>query len=435
VIPRRLKTLVRRRERVVPVVLPSTRRRWEQAASNDWAAVLHRLYLRHRDDYLPGYFAKFRVYPYPRNRLVRAWRWYVSDVLIQSMRLLRTNGRAVRAATGVPVRRQAWQLLRTSVTLPSMPENYYKYELYRPANRNRADEFLHRHETKGGLYLMLANGANLESVAPLNDKQAFAAHAQTAGLPVVATAAVLDSAPAEPIRLPPVDLFVKLTAGKGGRGAQKWHYLPEKDHYRRTGDGTEVARDQLPGWLVEHAGGASLIVQPNLVNHADLADLAMDAVATCRIITILDEAGEPEPVIAIFRMPAAPGAIVDNMHRGGVAAPVDITTGVLGPASGYATEGVPTRHHRHPLSGAAVAGRKLPCWEEVRELACRAHAAFRPRVLVGWDISIGPDGPVLIEGNEQPGVDGLQRLHDQPLGSHRFGQLLAHHLQSRFEAP
>ena len=232
--------------------------------------------------------------------------------------------------------------------------------------------------------------------------------------------------------LPAADLFVKLAAGKGGRGAQKWRYLADQDRYHRLGDGAEVARDQFLSWLAAHTPDASLIVQPNLVNHPDLADLALDAVATCRIITILDESGVPEPVIAIFRMPATRGAIVDNLHRGGVAAPVDITTGMLGPASGYATEGVVTRHRHHPVSGAQIDGRKLPLWEQVRQLACQAHTAFQPRVLVGWDIGIGPDGPVLIEGNEQPGVDGLQRLHNQPLGSHRFGQLLAHHLRARF---
>jgi hypothetical protein len=57
-----------------------------------------------------------------------------------------------------------------------------------------------------------------------------------------------------------------------------------------------------------------------------------------------------------------------------------------------------------------------------------AHRAFRPRVLVGWDIGLSPSGPVLVEGNEQPGVDGLQRVHDTPLGPHRFGELLAFHL-------
>ena len=179
---------------------------------------------------------------------------------------------------------------------------------------------------------MLAGGADLEAVAPVNDKPAFAARAQAAALPVVPTLARL--APGGQVEqfapLPAADLFVKLAAGKGGRGAQKWRYLADQDRYHRLGDGAEVARDQFLSWLAAHTPDASLIVQPNLVNHPDLADLALDAVATCRIITILDESGVPEPVIAIFRMPATRGAIVDNLHRGGVAAPVDITTGMLG---------------------------------------------------------------------------------------------------------
>lgn len=432
---RRLRAGLRRRERVVPVVLPATRRRWQQAPPDDWAAALHLHYLRHRDAYLPSYFAKFQAYPTPRNRLTRAWRWYVSDVLLQSVKLLRGEGRRLRAEAGVPLRRQLRDLLWLSVSLPSMPENYYKFELFRPGNRARAGDYLHRHETKGALYEMLAGRPDLDRFAPLNDKVAFAAHARAAGLPVVPTVALIsdgavssEAAPAG--ELPAADLFVKPLAGKGGRGAQRWRYLPDADRFREgaSAGAPEVPRDRLLRLLGDRSAGGPLLVQTCLTNHPDLADLALDAVPTCRIITMIDESGEPEPVIAIFRMPAVTGAIVDNMHRGGVAAPVEVDSGVLGPAAGYAT----TRHTHHPVSGGAIEGRKLPRWDEARELAVRAHRAFRPRVLVGWDLSVGPAGPVLVEGNEQPGVDGLQRLHDLPLGSHRFGELLAHHLAGAF---
>jgi hypothetical protein len=258
--------------------------------------------------------------------------------------------------------------------------------------------------------------------------------------------------------LPGCDLFVKPTGGRGGRHTQKWRHGGGR--YRRVGGAPTDVSSGVPAdspsdmpagvpadspsdmpagvpadvpaadMLARLAGDAdnALMVQPCLANHPELSDLALDAAVTCRIITILDEAGDPEPVTAIFRMPASPGAVVDNMHRGGIAAPVQIPTGVLGTASGYATAGQTTRHTHHPVTGTAVAGRTLPMWDAVRDLAVAAHRAFRPRVLVGWDISIGADGPVLVEGNEQPGVDGLQRLHDRPLGSHRFGELLAFHL-------
>jgi hypothetical protein len=284
---------------------------------------------------------------------------------------------------------------------------------------------------------MLSEVDNLADLSPLTDKVAFAERARAHGLAVVPTLAVVEHGRiVTPGDLPAVDLFVKPLAGKRGMEAQRWTYLATTGAFRGSTDGgEEVPRQEFLAWLAQRSAGRAYMVQPCLANHPDLSDIALDAVVTCRIITMTDEAGGPEPVIATFRMPAVPGAVVDNMHRGGIAAPVALDSGVLGPASGYAVAGPAIRHARHPVSGAPIEGRKLPMWEESRDLACRAHVCFRPRVLVGWDVSIGPGGSVLLEGNERPGVGGLQRLHDTPLGSHRFGALLAHHLTGRFGEP
>ena len=453
---RLLRKALGRRERVVPVVLPATGRAWRRAAPDDWAARLHLRYLHTRDRVHPAYFARAGSYPMPRG-LRRTVRWFLADVLVQALRLARRNGPAVRAAAGVPLRRQLWQLLWLSTRVPAMPEKYYTFEWYRPDNRARAGDYLHRHETKGGLYELLAEvvpaggheavpaggqvaavvpaGRRLAEAAPLNDKVAFAAHARRGGLPVVPTLAVIDHGEVHPTAqtgdLPAADLFVKPLAGKGGRGAQKWCYAAATDSFRSgrcDQTAPEVTRADLLGFLATGHRDSALVVQPCLTNHPDVAELALDALATCRIITMINEAGAPEPVIAIFRMAAVRAAVVDNMHRGGLAAPVDLVTGELGPASGYAVAGPAVRHRTHPVSGATIAGRTLPGWDAVRQLAVDAHRQFLPRLLIGWDIALGPDGPVLVEGNEQPGVDGLQRLHDTPLGRHRFGQLLAYHL-------
>ncbi len=429
-----LRDLLQRRVRVVPVVTRATRRRWERHAATDPAARLHLLYLRHREAYLPRYFARPGGPAMPRTRFGRAWRWYVGDVLVQSLRLLRRNGRHVRDAAGVPRLRQLRDLLWLSVTLPAMPDNYYRDELYRPDNRARADSYLPGHENSPVLSEMLAaDGA--ATAAPLADKVAFARRAEADGLPVVPTLAVVEHGRvvAAPVELPAGDLFVKPLTGKRGLGARKWRYDPRGDAYvPADGGAAPVPRADFLASLAESSAGQAFIVQPCLVNHPDLSDLALDALVTCRIITMTDEQGNPEPVIATFRMAAIAGAVVDNMHRGGIAAPVDLDSGVLGPASDYAVAGPPVRHTHHPVTGALIDGRKLPLWDQVLQVVCRAHDSFRPRLLVGWDASIGPDGPVLLEGNERPGVGGLQRLHDVPLGAHRFGELMAYHLTRRF---
>ncbi|QSB15236.1 hypothetical protein JQS43_02400 [Natronosporangium hydrolyticum] len=426
--------LWQRRGRIIPVVPRAQRRRWEQSAG-DHAATLHLLYARHREHYLPRYFGRAQRYTMPRSRVARAWRWYVGDVAVQSWQLLRRNGRYVRRTAGVPVRRQLREMVWLSLRLPSMPENYYKYELYRPEHRAAADGYLHGHENSPVLYEALADTAGLLEAAPLTDKVAFAARAVEHRLAVVPTLAVLrDGEIAEvPGELPATDLFVKPLSGKGGRGVGKWRYYVDTDSFRSGGEA--VPRARLLQVLADRSVGESHLVQPCLANHPDLADLALGAVVTCRLITITDETGRPEPVIATFRMPAVADAIVDNMHRGGIAAPVEIETGVLGAASDYAIAGPAVRHRRHPASDGAIEGRKLPLWDEVVALAIAAHERFHPRLLVGWDISIGPDGPILLEGNERPGVGGLQRLHNVALGRHRFGELLAHHLLQRLGDP
>lgn len=67
-----------------------------------------------------------------------------------------------------------------------------------------------------------------------------------------------------------------------------------------------------------------------------------------------------------------------------------------------------------------------------KALAVKAHEAFADRVIVGWDIAIDPDGPIIVEGNGSPDMDLMQRFME--LGfchQHRFSELLAHHLCKR----
>jgi hypothetical protein len=114
------------------------------------------------------------------------------------------------------------------------------------------------------------------------------------------------------------------------------------------------------------------------------------------------------------------------MKAGGLIAAVDLPLGVLGVAcKGYGGGD----HAVHPVTGAAIAGRMLPDWPAAKGLVRRAHVeAFADYALIGWDVALTPDGPVLIEGNGKPGVLMPQRAARKGLGAGRYGQLLAYHL-------
>jgi hypothetical protein len=120
--------------------------------------------------------------------------------------------------------------------------------------------------------------------------------------------------------------------------------------------------------------------------------------------------------------------VVDNLHAGGIATAVDLETGVLGSASDLGADSRLGWMDSHPVSGAQIKGTRLPMWSEVRDFAIRAHRAFDDRVLVGWDIAIAPNGPILVEGNGAPDLDIMQRFVRHGVMAARLGVLLAFHV-------
>lgn len=62
-------------------------------------------------------------------------------------------------------------------------------------------------------------------------------------------------------------------------------------------------------------------------------------------------------------------------------------------------------------------------------LARAAHRCFAPDfAIIGWDIGLSDQGPVLIEGNWNPGYNVLQLVHGVGIGELRIGALYRHHL-------
>jgi hypothetical protein len=114
------------------------------------------------------------------------------------------------------------------------------------------------------------------------------------------------------------------------------------------------------------------------------------------------------------------------MKAGGLISSVDLDSGRLGVGClGYGGGD----HAQHPVTGATIEGRQLPDWLAACSLVIRAHAqAFHEYVIIGWDVALTPDGPLLIEGNGKPGVLMPQRAARRGLAQGRYGALLAHHL-------
>ncbi|HEY0269467.1 MAG TPA: sugar-transfer associated ATP-grasp domain-containing protein [Sphingomonas sp.] len=281
--------------------------------------------------------------------------------------------------------------------------------LFRITRAEAFDAYIRRYEDAA--LNKIVNPLGWTADCALADKARFAARCRAADLPHPATIALVSGGQVEWLAEPDGgELVAKPTDGEGGDGVRML--------------GPVADRAALAAVLGTPRG--IVVVQPRVAVHPALADVALAALPTVRIVTILDERGAPEVVSATVRLPSDPAAHVDNMKAGGLLAPVDLAEGMLG----LACKGYGGGDYRdHPVTGAAIVGRRLPDWAASKALAVRAHAeAFADYAMIGWDIAMTPGGPLLIEGNGKPGVLMPQRAARCGLCHTRYGVLLAHHL-------
>jgi len=331
------------------------------------------------------------------------------------------NGQAIRIREGKSLASQYAEQLRLYVAAGIFGPWYYILSLHRDGAR-RAPTFLQRCVTKRGIYDLLRPAGG----SPLSDKREFCEWCSRAGVRCVQCEASIGASGGLP-RLPNADLFVKPSRGCGGKGAERWDRIGDS---RWSNGGRILDRKGLIRHLWQKR--REFIVQRWLRPHRDLVPLTSGALPTVRVLTILDERGLPEIAAVVFRMSIGTNRTVDNIHAGGLACAVSLASGTLGLASNLGADSRLGWTSYHPTTGARIEGRRLPHWIEVKKLALLAHRAFSDRVMVGWDIGILDDGPIVIEGNSGPDMDLMQRFMDCGFcHEHRFSELLAFHLRTK----
>jgi hypothetical protein len=220
----------------------------------------------------------------------------------------------------------------------------------------------------------------------------------------------------DPGKLPHADLFSKPTRGVNGRGASWWHRGPS-GWYRSEGE--SLGTEQVLRLLAQESAKEPLILQPKLSNHPRMATVSAGGLCTVRVVTVGLPGGNAELVVASLRMPIGLSA-TDNFAGGGLGSAIDLDTGCLRaavrkrPDYGYAV------YSTHPDTGQAIEGFCVPCWDEVVELCLRGQEAFSQYHSVGWDVAVTEDGPLLLEGNSDWGIDVIQIPHELPIGLTRF---------------
>ena len=156
---------------------------------------------------------------------------------------------------------------------------------------------------------------------------------------------------------------------------------------------------------------AAWIVQERIRQHPVLDALHPGSLNTLRIVTT--RIGDAPHIEFITLRMGCGGSWIDNADAGGLAAPVDLATGMISRTATrrYEHDTAQQQHAVHPDTGARITGLEIPHFFEMLDLVRGAAAKLPEFASVGWDIAILPDGPAILEANGTWGVDIMFRHH------------------------
>lgn len=330
---------------------------------------------------------------------------------LASLRALRSWGGELERQAGIGRWRQFTQLYRRCLVDNVPPHAWYLFRMWTPEGQAAGADYLQEFESHWLLRWM--NGGS--DPALLVDKRGFAAACRAAGLRAVDNLVELQPdgehwPGGRAGVLPAADLFVKLAVGLCGKEAELWRHDPASGGWRNGPERLDQAG--LLARLRQGARRGSRVVQLRLVNHPALAGFSRNALCTLRMVTWRLPGGPARHFQTCLRMPVG-DAVVDNFTPGGISAAVGADGVLLGGGRRY----VEDPPDAHPDSGAAIRGTTVPYWQEAVALACTAHERLELAGIIGWDIAVTVDGPVLVEGNGTWGTDLMQVGARAPLGN------------------
>jgi hypothetical protein len=206
----------------------------------------------------------------------------------------------------------------------------------------------------------------------------------------------------------PDEIVIKPVLGYMGLGV---HVLRCCSDGLRDHDDRPVDPQELHARLVSDPEFDLFIVQERLRNHPELEALnPSPTLQTVRLVTFVARDGTVEILWGSLKLALA-GAPADNVlsgQTGNGAAMIDLEAGTLMPLRLPGPDGVGSVEHAAiPGSGRPVAGRRVPFFEEVREVVLEAAPHLLPMRTLGWDVAITPRGPVVVEANTYWGSPGV----------------------------
>lgn len=146
------------------------------------------------------------------------------------------------------------------------------------------------------------------------------------------------------------------------------------------------------------------LIEELIVQDKDWGKLSPDSINTLRVMTTAVN-GHAEVIFAAARIGSGK-SIADNFHQGGQAVLVDMDKGCLS-GDGFDKK---LNFNSVSVGGVKYDGFKVPFWDDIKKMVLSAALVNDNIHIVGWDVAISENGPLIIEGNRGPGFDLVQIL-------------------------
>lgn len=194
-------------------------------------------------------------------------------------------------------------------------------------------------------------------------------------------------------------LFCKEMAGECGAGIFRLTIKDGKFYKNES----EISSSELEKLIHD----SDYIFQEMVVQHPRMSELYSKSVNTMRMVTVRSlKDGKIHLMPSILRV-GAHGSFVDNTSQGGLAVGFNLETGQLN-RYGFHKPQFGLRTEIHPDSKIRLSEFKIPFIKEAEEKAMYFHSMLKDIHSIGWDIAIGKNGSIFIEGNDNWEINGPQ---------------------------
>ncbi len=190
-------------------------------------------------------------------------------------------------------------------------------------------------------------------------------------------------------------IIIKPIIGKGGKNIA----IAFKENGK-----TFVIENGGKIFLDEYILRSRSVIQNYICQHKSLSEIS-PSVNTIRMVVMLTQSNKVLTVGALMRF-GVDDLFIDNTSIGGVAVGINIENGVL---NEVAFDFNSKTYTKHPTSGFVFKNYRIPYWQEVIDLSEKIQKNFFYYKMLGLDIAITSDGPVLIEINSAHDNVGIEQ--------------------------